>query len=258
LVPNLMTSFLLPQCGHDKAIMTAPYSNNALRSIAAQEVLKAEAKTANPNLKAFLIGQSYIDWVRTHVLYDRDIAEGLVPFYKNPLLSMTPAPATVCGGYSWLTALLAKISGQADIWKVEGRLRDSPDFRNPNLPANHSWVVLCLPDGTNWFADPSNGRMSLDVARQRQGQIVSPYSLPIENAPLGYFFATHWSMNRIEWAEDKTGKQIGKPVKLDRDPFVQISRSEWADTDFSSLNQLRNLCNKDIPSASIHSFSAAK
>jgi hypothetical protein len=34
LVPNLMTSFLLPQCGHDKATIAPPYSNNAVTAIA--------------------------------------------------------------------------------------------------------------------------------------------------------------------------------------------------------------------------------
>ena len=41
LVPNLMTSFLVPQCGQGKATMTVPYTNNAIRSIAAARGLIA-------------------------------------------------------------------------------------------------------------------------------------------------------------------------------------------------------------------------
>ncbi len=45
LVPNLITSFLVPQCGHGKATMTAPYTNNAIRSIAARDFLRANRRS---------------------------------------------------------------------------------------------------------------------------------------------------------------------------------------------------------------------
>jgi len=239
------------------------WSRKILR--AANEVIEKLAPEPNANLRTYLQAQAIIDWVRTHILFDVDLEHAMNSqpsplsredvrrrFEDGVVLSMKPQPATVCGGMAWICSVLGKIGG-LEMNKVEGHLRDGPNYRDPAASASHAWVNIRLPDGTIRFADPSNARLRLPLARRRAGRIINPYVLPFEAEAMGYFMATHWTMNGLDWVEDK--KRIGglsaKLSKFSTDPHTRMSFGTWAEAPFDRLRPLRETVDRDMRDAFI-------
>ena len=198
---------------------------------------------ANPNLEAYVRAVIVVDWVRTHVMFDRHLTEkDYYPPQERPkhfspdfVLGM-PTPATVCGGLTWMSAVLARQMGTVDLVKVEGRLRGSGGEGAPD----HSWIVLDLPSGDRMFADPTHTRMSLTRARQLDGLLDHLVRFSLDRRLVGLFVADRYAMTINTPVLDSQGKeQRSKTVKFSQDPYTKVPFAQWLGLPTKELDPIR-------------------
>lgn len=248
-----------------KGQVLADKIKNAVDEVIAKSVKNGLHFKVNENLDVFLKSQGFIEYVRTHVLFDRAMAEGRIPqailqkyqIGVQGLLSDRNLHS-VCGGYSWATSELAALAGYRCIFKVEGFWRggrDTVTAETDNQAPWHSWNIICLPDGTVCYADNTVARIRLDTARSRKGMVASPDIMPLTKWEQGYFAATHFGTRVIDVVMSN-GRQKWAPAGYFKDKrgLYECSFQTWRAWDTSIINPLIEFFGRDASSAECDSM----
>lgn len=214
--------------------------------------------TPNKNLAAYLHAIGIINWVRTHVVFDKKLEAAVMvalradaagqkarfpAFIGRPgfqfVLDHTEC-SSVCAGYSEGSAELAARSGQVNIGQAfgfwGGPLSITPV--NENAHSWHAWEMVTLPDGHVLFADSSNAEVSLEEARKRNGLIDSPSVLPVIDWQRGWFATTHFCKSVMEYSLTEEG-EIGKKETTQSAGVSQWSYQDWRNADNDPLEPIQ-------------------
>ena len=134
-----------------------------------------------------LIAGGVCDWVRTHVVYNSNLADQgpgmnkIRPWARQSenMMSM-PQMYAVCSGYSQLVYDLGRKLG-LEVYQVDGWIQ-KPTLASYPKEVEHTWVLFRFSNGAqsvSVVSCPSASSVSLAQARQLKGDIGSPLSLPL-------------------------------------------------------------------------------
>lgn len=134
-----------------------------------------------------LLAGGVCDWVRTHVVYNSNLADQgpgmkkIRPWARQSenMMSM-PQMYAVCSGYSQLVYDLARKLG-LEVYQVDGWIQ-KPKLESYPTEVEHTWALFRFSNGAQSVSVvccPSASSVSLAQARQLRGDIVSPLSLPL-------------------------------------------------------------------------------
>jgi hypothetical protein len=215
----------------------------------------------NENLRMLLINVGFIDYFRAHMLFDDAISRNnallsdpsrqnlgvLWSFNQDQLLG-------VCGYYSGDACQMARLAGFTNMYKIDGFLRGGTNTLLPKSDSESSWhsyVGIILKDGTIFYSDISNSRISLNTARERKGNILSPYSIPTEDWELGFFAYTHFGKSLVPMQKNPNGIWTAGSHIYQSDALSKLKLTPWCALQNPALTGIIDYFERDLRTATI-------
>ncbi len=203
--------------------------NGVLRSLGHTEI--------SPSLRERLLFQAAYDFTRTHLSYNLFLttAAGMArpiasQFWYSKDLYKMPSPFAVCPGYANITVDISKELG-LNCFAVNGFTRPGLDSKHlpsdlsPESKPPHKWVILVQSDGLLLPCDPSNGSVSLALARQSKGDIDEPACFPLTSTDWAIHAAVYYPTQ-----DNRTWKAL-EPTNS----TLRVSFSEWRNLNVTHL-----------------------
>ena len=198
------------------------------------EAVRQSEPGANDLLKERMVVQGLYDWTRTHLPYNLHLADTSIELkfrqpYKFPEnLFKMDHPSCVCPGYARTFEAMAMALG-IEAFQVDGVTRGS--FVKA-LPAtakqaiHHSWDMVRQHDGFLLPVDSTNSAVGLEKARELNGRISQPVTLPSLPEDWALQFAVYFAIERPT--------RQGKPLLKSEDP-LGMTYDEWRMVDVRPL-----------------------
>jgi hypothetical protein len=209
-----------------------------IRRALEEDVFPSACPNASKLLKERLKIQALYDWIRTHFFYNDFLADPngdrkiKIEHWTPSTLFRLERLDCVCAGYANSLVDMAVGIG-LECYAVNGTLR--ANLTNQGRPTEtskaiaHKWVIFKLSDGALLPCDPTTSGVLLSKARELQGNIREPVTLPISREEFALYGAVFF-----ENILSATGKPLSETNKQ---AFVQ-TYEQWLALNITSLQRI--------------------